>query len=73
MILERFLQEFEQICLQNGYSEFDRLNIADSVILIQDVGYLTDPRRNDPNGPPISVIEENCFTAMWGYLTANSE
>ena len=38
---------------------------------MQDVGYLSDPRRTEPAGPRISVIEEQCLTDMWRYLTAN--
>lgn len=73
MLLERFLQEYEQQCINKGYSEFQRLNIAEAVRLIQDVGYLSDPQKTDQNGPPISIIEENCLTEMWRYLTAYSE
>ena len=43
MLLERFLQEYEQLCINRGYSEFQRLTIADAVRLIKDVGYLSDP------------------------------
>ena len=73
MLLQRFLQEYELECINKGYSEFQRLNIADAVRLIQDVGYLSDPQKSDPSAPPISIIEENCLTEMWRYLTANSE
>lgn len=38
---------------------------------MQAVGYLSDPRRSDPNGPEISVIEEQNCTEMWRILTAN--
>jgi len=47
------------------------LSFLQTVKLVQAVGYLSDPRRTDPKGPEISVIEEQCCTEMWKILTVN--
>ena len=74
MILHRFLMEFEAVCLDRGYDEATkRLSMEETIRFVQDVGYLSDPRRTDPTGPRVSVIEEQCCTEMWKYLTANSK
>lgn len=33
---------------------------------------MSDPRRTDPTGPSISVIEEPVFDDLWRYLTQNN-
>jgi hypothetical protein len=58
MLLDRFLREFDSVCNEYMYEDFQRLSFVQTVKLVQEVGYLSDPRRTDPNGPNISVIEE---------------
>jgi hypothetical protein len=59
LLLNRFLKEFDNACKEKGYTDFQRLQIGDAVRLIQDVGYLSDPRRTNKDAKEIiSVIEE---------------
>ena len=72
MLQQRLQQEFEAACLERGYhDENQRLGKRETIRLLQDVGYMTDPRRTDPTGASISVIEEPVFEDLWRYLTQN--
>jgi len=71
MMVKRFLQEFKAASLDKGYEEDQRLNMVETVRLIQDLGYLSDPRRTDPTASSLSVIEEPLVEDLWKYLTAN--
>jgi hypothetical protein len=65
------MREFQSVCNECNYDAFQRLPFVDAVKLVQSIGYLSDPRRTDPNGAEISVIEEQCCAEMWRILTAN--
>jgi hypothetical protein len=72
IILTRFLADFDAACLDRGYNEVtSRLDFEEAIRFVQDVGYLTDPRRFDPEAPKVSVIEEKCASEMWKHLSAN--
>lgn len=58
LMQNRFLQEFEALCMEKGYEPTTRLQLIETVKFIQEIGYLTDPKRKDPTGPDVSVIEE---------------
>lgn len=58
MLQQRLQQEFEAACLDRGYNEEgQRIGKSETLRLLQDVGYMSDPRRTDPTGASISVIE----------------
>ena len=69
----QFMNKNSHKMMVNRYGERQRIGLQATVKLLQEVGYLSDPRRTDPTGPSVSVIEQPVFEQMWTYLTANNK
>lgn len=70
-MVSRFLKEFDAACLEKEYDNSTRLGIYETIRFIQSVGYLSNHRKLEPTAPLVSVIEEQCFSDLWQFLTAN--
>ncbi len=68
MMQKRLISEFDAACLARGFEDTHLLTKEETILLLQDLGYLSTS--NYADAPLVSLIEEPAFEDLWRYLTA---